>query len=557
MAGTLFVLPKQVPLNVGVVVPGAKLYFYLSGTSTAVATYTTPALDVAHASPVVADADGVFAPIYLDSGNGEHRVKLTDASDVQIWQVDNVPTLEIYGRTAAEIAAGVTPTDYSYPSGNVRRYGAVGDGATNDTSAIQAAIDYISGSGGGALYFPNGTYLANLVLKNGVFLQSINGGPTGVSWSSYHPVMIKGYTTGTVIDTPSTAISSCGIVGIAVTGHASGSDYGIRFRNANGTIRDVTVTNTLNEGILIDDGIACDLRNILVTDALKDRTRGSRTGAVTVNGTDHYLYAIEAQVGNQNYSDRQSSANRYLAALHIKGSNHFVVSCIGELSDVGIVVEGSLHSLISCRGDLNNGEGFLIFGQAQLVGCRAVNNSKGFDSFGVSIDGDYSGFYVDCQGSQFIGCKSAQNDFYETKYSFEDVSQYDAMTAKNIWDSCDGNGYATAHWFTPDKPPRILVNGGLASVTLSTGANTLDVTNISVLAVTQASSSASIDYLTGGVPGQEVTLVISAPSQTVEIGNTWYVATGGMRTFSEPSAKTLADKRAYSFIRTSSFWSEI
>ena len=38
------------------------------------------------------------------------------------------------------------------------RYGAVGDGATDDTAAIQAAIDFVSGTNGGTVYFPAGNY---------------------------------------------------------------------------------------------------------------------------------------------------------------------------------------------------------------------------------------------------------------------------------------------------------------------------------------------------------------------------------------------------------------
>ncbi len=45
-----------------------------------------------------------------------------------------------FGRTAAEIAAGVTPTNYGYMHGDVRRYGAVCDGATDDTTAINRAM---------------------------------------------------------------------------------------------------------------------------------------------------------------------------------------------------------------------------------------------------------------------------------------------------------------------------------------------------------------------------------------------------------------------------------
>lgn len=92
MAGTLFSVPKQAPLDNGDVVPGAKLYFFLTGTTTPANVYTTPALSVAHDNPVEADADGVFAPIYLDPSNGQYRVRLTDSNDVQLWQVDTVPS---------------------------------------------------------------------------------------------------------------------------------------------------------------------------------------------------------------------------------------------------------------------------------------------------------------------------------------------------------------------------------------------------------------------------------------------------------------------------------
>jgi hypothetical protein len=57
-------------------------------------------------------------------------------------------------RTTAEIAAGVTPTNYAYPPGDVRRYGAVGDSngttgnGTDDTAAFQAAINYAKQSSG-------------------------------------------------------------------------------------------------------------------------------------------------------------------------------------------------------------------------------------------------------------------------------------------------------------------------------------------------------------------------------------------------------------------------
>src|SRR5690349_9941138 len=59
------------------------------------------------------------------------------------------------GRTDAERAAGVTPTNYQYEPGDVRRYGADSTGVTASTTAIQAAINSGHGvvlQGAGAIY---------------------------------------------------------------------------------------------------------------------------------------------------------------------------------------------------------------------------------------------------------------------------------------------------------------------------------------------------------------------------------------------------------------------
>lgn len=42
---------------------------------------------------------------------------------------------------------------------NVKDYGALGDGATDDTTAIAAAVAALNAGGGGQLYFPKGTYI--------------------------------------------------------------------------------------------------------------------------------------------------------------------------------------------------------------------------------------------------------------------------------------------------------------------------------------------------------------------------------------------------------------
>lgn len=94
----LFTLPQQIPLNAGTTLPGAKLHFFATGTSTPQNTYQDIDLTTAHENPVTADASGVFPPIYLDASLPDYRVRLTDASDVQLWQVDDVPSGQDSGR---------------------------------------------------------------------------------------------------------------------------------------------------------------------------------------------------------------------------------------------------------------------------------------------------------------------------------------------------------------------------------------------------------------------------------------------------------------------------
>lgn len=52
----------------------------------------------------------------------------------------------------------------------MREYGAVGDGTTDDTAAIQTAIDAVPGTGG-IVYFPSGTYVCNLRVGSSVMLR--------------------------------------------------------------------------------------------------------------------------------------------------------------------------------------------------------------------------------------------------------------------------------------------------------------------------------------------------------------------------------------------------
>src|SRR5262245_8646067 len=70
-------------------------------------------------------------------------------------------------------AAVALVTAASAATFNVRDYGAVGNGTTNDTPAINAAINAANSAGGGVVQFPAGTYKSKntIHMKSNITLQ--------------------------------------------------------------------------------------------------------------------------------------------------------------------------------------------------------------------------------------------------------------------------------------------------------------------------------------------------------------------------------------------------
>ena len=95
---------------------GAKAYFFDSGTTTPQVTYTTAALSIPHDHPVVANASGMFPAIFLVEET-IHRLRILDADDATIWDVDaiSVPTT-----VPPEAPSGVTDAEFLYQTGDIK-----------------------------------------------------------------------------------------------------------------------------------------------------------------------------------------------------------------------------------------------------------------------------------------------------------------------------------------------------------------------------------------------------------------------------------------------------
>lgn len=95
----------------GNVISGAKLNFYITGTSTRKDTYTTAAKSVANANPVIADSAGRFPDIFMDT-DVAYKVVFTDAADVEIWTKNDVVPILPPG-TFPIIAVSTKSTNYT------------------------------------------------------------------------------------------------------------------------------------------------------------------------------------------------------------------------------------------------------------------------------------------------------------------------------------------------------------------------------------------------------------------------------------------------------------
>lgn len=215
----------------------------------------------------------------------------------KIWSLYFVPMLLcclcIFSQRAAASTGVYVPDPVTSFVASVRdaAYGAVGDGAADDTAAIQRAIDAASTAGGGTVYIPAGNYRINtlyqtgnsyekagLVLKSniivriddGAVLEAIPNGERSYQMFSITHVDNAHILGGTLIGDRDHHIGNLGQTG-----------YGVRITDAtNVVIENVHASEFWGDGVFLGE----DSKNITIYKVVCDHNR--RQGMSIVGGQD-------------------------------------------------------------------------------------------------------------------------------------------------------------------------------------------------------------------------------------------------------------------------------
>jgi len=212
-------------------------------------------------------------------------------------------------------------------------WGAVGDNTTDDTDAIQSALDNAKDNGGGTVYVPAGTYLISKALT---IYPNVNLKGSGMENTIIHQSSQQAHISGT--DISNTTISD-------ISFNGNGSDTGtgglIFGRENNTTTESLTIENvSINKsgyGINVSIPITSKFTNVRVVDVGGDcfSLYGGGTSTTLTN-----CYALSCNQIGFNLNQLQYST---------------LISCVAEYCGIGFFLTNSCNnvSLIDCGCEAN------------------------------------------------------------------------------------------------------------------------------------------------------------------------------------------------------------
>lgn len=405
-AGWQFFTDDGAPLS------GGKIYTYAAGTTTPLATYTSRTGVTPNANPIILDAAGRTPQQIWSTEGFLYKYVVKDANDVLIRSWDNIGGTVVASDFALDLASttdnakgdalvgfrqsnssgfltgsvGSTVNNKLQESVSVKDFGAKGDGVTDDTAAIQAAVN----SGVTSVYFPAGEYIISDAIALPSYVTVYGNGYGSKITSTGTNKCIFYATTKTRVSISNLFLNG-NLTGAGSTAAGAAGGHGINFNDCT----DVTVIGCFfdNIGRATSGSFASGIRGLNVVGALVDRNSFLTNcgGGVSNTGADISLsYACKNTriINNRSVSEMDSfisvSGVSYAAGDTV---NHIIIGNMGSRSDASVARTGILcpydaeqtHSVI-CNNHLENFPANGIYVSAAA--------SSGDDDAGITITGN-------------------------------------------------------------------------------------------------------------------------------------------------------------------------
>lgn len=180
---------------------GGKVYSYVAGTSTALATYTDSTKTVANTNPVILDASGMAA-IWI--GGDVYKIIVQNSAGVQQWSADGVssPGQLLVGKLG--VAGGIATLDGSgqLPAAQLTLYNQGGTGATSRTitSKLQESVSMEDFAGADCGAKLNAAYAALPAAGGMIGVHTSCSFSTAINFGTANkPVILQGIGSGSTL----------------------------------------------------------------------------------------------------------------------------------------------------------------------------------------------------------------------------------------------------------------------------------------------------------------------------------------------------------------------
>ena len=275
---------------------------------------------------------------------------------------------------------------------SVKDFGAVGDGVTDDTAAIQAAIDAVSAAGGGILTFEPKTYIVRNTSGLGCLIAKSNVSLIGAGAST---VIKLGAAAGAcALLYSASAVSNIDIEGIVFDGNSAvittQDTYGVRLEN----VTRLNVDNCVFQNLRLD-GLLLGLTT-LAKQVTIENSIFQNIGVVGVGANGIRVYHSRGLLVNANYFydfiispiDTNPTSGGDLET-NIVVTNNYIKNAAGWLAGYSSI--SLLADRVLCQGNTVVGGGNIVVhdyaGSGQTTSdYRVIGNSLTNTASGITVN---------------------------------------------------------------------------------------------------------------------------------------------------------------------------